>query len=160
VQLLAPRAWLALFCALIGCGGGASSPEEQLRALVQSAQEAANAQDTDALQALVSESYADERGLTKVDIDRTIALHMLRGRPYVLLWVQELALEEPDGAAVTVLAGMARVPIGGLEELRRVSADVYLFDLVLAHAGDGVWRVTSARWRPASTSDLSTPFDG
>ena len=149
--------FLALAFALaaaLACSGDDVSPEQQLRALVQSAQDAANAQDADALQALVAESYADERGFAKVDIDRTIALQLLRGRPYVLLRVQELALQESGGAQIKVLAGMARVPVGGFEEMRRLSADVYVFELDLAQADDA-WHVTAARWRPALPADLS-----
>jgi hypothetical protein len=149
------RPFAVLLAALLACSAEEESPEQQIRALVQSAQDSANAQDTGALQALVAESYADARGLTKADIDRTLALHMLRGRPYVLLRVQGLALRETGGAEVQVLAGMARVPVGGFEELRRVAADVYVFDLELAQRDPGVWSVTSARWRPALPADLS-----
>ena len=145
---------LALSGMLVGCGDD-SSPEQQIRALVQAAQDAANAQDTDALQELIAESYADPRGLTKADIDRTLALQMLRGRPYVLLRVQELELRDPASAGLQVLAGLARVPVGGFEEMRRLSADVYVFDLEVALADASAWRVTSARWRPALPADLS-----
>ena len=144
----------ALAAVLAGCGDDATTPEQQLRALVQSAQDAANAQDTAGLQALVSESYADERGLAKADIDRTLALQMLRGRPYVLLRVQELAIEAPESARLEVLAGLARVPVGGFDEMLRLSADIYLFDLALTHADADGWLVTSARWRPASPADV------
>jgi hypothetical protein len=151
---LSPLA-LALVAAL-GCGGGDPSPQEQIRAWVRSAQTAANEQDTAALRALVAESYADGRGLTKADIDGMIGLQMLRGRPYVLLRVQDLALDEAeDGAQVQVLAGMARVPAGGFEEMLRVSADLYVFDLELSRAGQDRWSVTSARWRLARAEDLS-----
>ncbi len=140
---------------LAGCGDE-TSPEQQIRALVAAAQEAANAQDTDALQELVDESYADPRGLTKTDIDRTLALQMLRGRPYVLLRVQELELgAESARANLRVLGGLARVPVGGFEEMLRTSADVYVFELEVASADGETWRVTSARWRPALPADLS-----
>ena len=139
---------------LAGCGDE-TSPEQQIRALVAAAQEAANAQDTDALQELVDESYADPRGLTKTDIDRTLALQMLRGRPYVLLRVQELELGDSARAELRVLAGLARVPVGGFEEMLRTSADVYVFELEVASADGETWRVTSARWRPALPADLS-----
>ncbi len=144
----------SLVGSLAGCGDD-TSPEQQIRDLVASAQQAANAHDAGALQDLVAESYSDPRGLTKADIDRTLALQMLRGRPYVLLRVQELALADPASAELTVLAGMARVPVGGFEEMLRLSADVYVFELALAHDDASDWRVTSARWRPASAADLS-----
>jgi hypothetical protein len=151
---------LARFCppaalaALLACGSG-DSPEQQIRALVSSAQTAANEQDAGALRELVAESYTDMRGLKKADIDRMIGLHLLRGRPYVLAHVQELALLEDGRAQVSVLAGMARVPVGGFDELRRTSADVFVFDLDLLDAGDGTWQVASARWRLARPDDLS-----
>jgi hypothetical protein len=144
-----------LLAGLLACSGDADSPEQQLRALVQSAQDAANAQDADALQELVADSYADERGLGKADVDRLLALQLLRGRPYVLLRTQELELPEAARAELRVLAGMARVPVGGFEEMLRISADVYVFDLALAQVDADTWRVTSARWRPALPADLS-----
>jgi hypothetical protein len=145
-----------VLAALLAACGDDTSPEQQIRALVQTAQDAANEQDADALQELVAESYADPRGLTKADIDRTLALQMLRGgRPYVLLRVQELELGDPASAQLRVLAGLARVPVGGFEEMLRLSADVYVFELELANADASAWRVTSARWRPASAADLS-----
>jgi len=144
---------LVVLVALAACGDE-TSPEDQIRTLVATLQDAANDRDLDTLREAVADSYADPRGNTRRDIDRIVVSQMLRGQPYVLLRVQELAITEPDSASVTLLAGLARVPTGGFEEMRRASADIYVFDLELRSADDR-WQVTSARWRPAQAEDLS-----
>ncbi len=145
----------AVAAALWSCGEDASTPEDRLRAFVDAVQAAANESDIDALRGSVSASYTDSRGNDKAQIDRMIGLQILRGRPYVLLRVQDLALTDPSHAELRVLAGMARVPVGGFEELRKAAADVYVFDLTVADEGTGEWRVTSASWRFAGPDDLS-----
>jgi len=149
-----PGCLAAVLLAALGCGGEPSSPEEQIRALVHSAQAAANDQDSQALRALVSESYRDARGLTKADIDQILRGQFLRGRAYVLVRVQELRVADATQAQVRVLAGMARVPVGGFDELLASSADVFLFDFELNARTGGAWQVVSARWRRATSEDL------
>jgi hypothetical protein len=140
---------------VLGACAEPDTPEEQVRALMSAVQTAANESDVGTLRSFVAATYRDSRGNTKDEIDRMIGLQILRGRPYVLLRVQDLTVDDATHAEIHVLAGMARVPVGGFDELRKAAADIYVFNLTLLDEGKGKWRVTSAQWRFAGPDDLA-----
>jgi hypothetical protein len=140
--------------AVLGACAEPDTPEEQVRALVSAVQTAANESDVGTLRSFVAASYRDSRGNTKDEIDRMIGLQLLRGRPYVLLRLRDLSIDDAMHAEIQMLAGMARVPVGGFDELRKAAADIYVFDLTLLDEGGGEWRVISAQWRFAGPDDL------
>ena len=145
---------------LAGCGGGEEppTPEELLIALIEQAEAAAEAEDREALMALVSEEYYDARGRSKSDLDGTARFYFARNRDvYVLTTVGEITFPDSAHAEVQVHVAMAGEPIADGGALSGLRADLYEFDVTFADEGDQDWKVVRAQWRRAQPSDFLSP---
>lgn len=157
---LAAAALSVMLGALAGCGGAEVSltPEERLIALIEQAEGYAEAEDREALMALVSEQYRDPRGRSKSNLDEMTRFYFARNRDvYVLTTVGEITFPDSAHAEVQVHVAMAGEPIaagGGLSGLR---ADLYEFDVTFADEGEQDWKVVRAEWRRAQPNDFLTP---
>jgi hypothetical protein len=137
--------------ALTGCPGDKRSPEEQIRALVADAAQAAERKDVSSMVALISERYSDTQGQNRKALEGMLRLLFLRHESvHVYTRIQEIALLPSDRARLTVYAALASLPIAGEAQLR---GDLYRFDLELVRE-NRKWRVISAAWQPA---DISGP---
>lgn len=104
--------FLTLFVAVIflaGCGSR-SSDDEQVRALIQAVEAAAEARDSSDVLAHVSESYTDERG------DKAQLRHTLRGYflayPKIELRVDIESLEFPVPGLAQAVVDITALPAG------------------------------------------------
>jgi hypothetical protein len=145
-----------LLLALVpACAAEDDSPEAQVRRLFDEFERASREKDLKALKSFISESYRDSAGRDKRALTGIMTGYYLRrGSVYVLLRIQELELPEPGSARAELLAAMARTPLLDWNEMPRVKADAYVFDVGLADEGNGEWRVVDAAWRPATADDL------
>ena len=151
------RALLAAFAAqaLAACPAQPDSPEAQVRALFALAEAAAEEKDAGALKELISEHYADDEGHDRRAIAGLLTFHFLRHQTiHLLTRVHAIGFPEPTRAAATIFVAMGGTPILVVDDLARVSADLYRFDFDLADEGDGDWRVTRAAWRRATREDF------
>ncbi len=143
-----------LFAGLGGCAAEDVSPKARVRAFFDEVERASSEKDLKALKAIVSERYKDAAGRDKRDLTGMMTGYYLRqGTIHLLLHVRELDFPEPGAAQAEVLAAMARTPVLDWDELPRIRADAYVFELALAEE-DGDWRVVDAAWRPATADDL------
>jgi hypothetical protein len=150
-----PALALALGLAVLACGGGAASPEGQVRSLLGAAQRDAEAMDVKSLRARVSEAYADDEGQDKRAIEGLLAYHFLRNRSvHLLTRIDSVAIPEAGRAEATVFVAMAGRPIARPEQLGGISASLYRFDFDLALEDGEDWRVTRADWRRARRRDF------
>jgi hypothetical protein len=139
---------VGVLCAMSAAGCGATDPELEIRALLASAEEAAEARDAGFFGDLLGTSYRDARGN-----DRDEALRMIRGyfianqRVEIVSRVDEVRLEGADAARAIVHAGMAGQRAGG-GLITGVDADLYRFELELVNDG-GDWRIIGATWSRA-----------
>lgn len=127
---LVASAWLLL---LAGCTR--SSDEQQIRALVQTAETAFEARDTSAVMALIADGYRDALGHDKQQLRNFLRGYFLaHPRIELLVRIDELTLETPNTARLLVsvtLLGMKRSSGAGLTtdaetlrvELRRVDSE-------------------------------------
>lgn len=139
----------------LACGGGDESPEAAVRRTLAAIEAAAEARDPGALAEHLSAAYADPQGHDRDAVRRLAAMHLLRHqRVHTFVRVRELAIPEPGQAETDVLVAMAGAEIPDAEALARLRADLYRFTVSLREEEPGVWRVTSARWRPASLDDF------
>jgi len=135
---------LVLLALLAGCADD-SSPEQQVRAVIDSLEVAAEARDVGDLMEHVSDNYRDARGQ-----DRQEAALFARGyfvtnqSVHLLTRIESLEFPAPDEARVKVQVGMAGS--GGAAGEAGLSADLQNFDLVLVRE-DGEWKVSYADWR-------------
>ena len=127
--------------ALVGCGAKTSA-EEEVRALVTSAEEAAEARDVGDVMKLIADDYADAQGF-----DKTQLTNFLRGyfviHPKIELVVDIGAVEFPaEGLARTRLT-IAMVGTQGAGNDASATGDLETVQLELQRKGDE-WRVTRA----------------
>ncbi|WP_245795404.1 hypothetical protein [Thioalkalivibrio denitrificans] len=141
---------------LSACGRELPPAEEQIRALVTEAREAAEARNLSALRALIADDYSDAQGRGKDDLVNILRLVFLRHQSvHLLTRVQDLRFPEPDRAHLTVYVAMAGRPFPE-QDIGLLRADLHRFDLTLRHAGGGKWQAVEIDWRRPDRGDL--PF--
>jgi hypothetical protein len=133
-----------LLAALLAAGcGPASTPEEEIRALVAAAEEAAEARDAAALKELVADDYADDSGRSAADLRTWLHGWLIAHQSVGLLTrVDSIELEGTELARVQVTVGMLGRDAAA-DSSWDLAADLWRFDLRLALA-DGEWRVIRA----------------
>ena len=123
----------ALGLSLAACGAR-SSDEEQVRALFDAAEQAAEARDTLDVLALVAEEYRDAQGLDRDQLRNFLRAYFL-SHPRLELVVRVESLEFPvDGLAHAVVT-VATVELGD-PALERLKLEL--------RRGNGGWQVTRA----------------
>ncbi len=129
-----------LACAACGPSG---TPEDELRALVNATEAAAEARDTSELRALVADDYRDASGRDASDI-RNFLHAWLVAHPSVNLVtrIDSIELEGTEQARVQVTVGMLGREAKG-ESDWDFAVDVERLDIQLARDG-GDWRVVGA----------------
>ena len=135
-----------LAIALCAACGETIAPEEEIRALVDVAETAAEERDGSALRALVADDYDDPDGRDAGDI-RGFLQGWLIAHPSVnlLTRIDSIELEGKDQARVSVTVGMLGRTAGD-EADWNLAGDVYRLDLRLAREDDE-WRVIRAGTR-------------
>ena len=157
MKKLLPVLLLALLTVFVtGCSRDRTPPEEQVRALVAEAREAAEARDLSALRAMISDDYRDAQGREKSDLVNILRLIFLRQQSvHLLTRITDLEFPEPERATLTVFVAMAGRPFPE-QDIGLVRADVHRFDVTLRDAGGGRWRAQEVQWRRPDRGDL--PF--
>ncbi|HSQ07734.1 MAG TPA: hypothetical protein VLM84_08600, partial [Chromatiaceae bacterium] len=72
---------------------------------------------------------------------------------HVFQRIQELELRGPDQARVVLVAALTAAPMAGPEDLARLKADLFRFDLELADLGDG-FQITGGLWQRVGLDQL------
>ena len=148
---------LVVVMLLTGCRDARTSPEEQVRTLINSATAAAEQKQIGTLRDLISERYADDQGQNKRAIEALLRLHFLRNENlHLYAHIQSVTLPQPDRAQATVLIVMAGVPMVSAQDLIAVRADLYRFEIEFARE-DKTWRVQRAAWRRAELGEFRAP---
>ncbi len=131
-----------MLLALAGCGPS-SAPEEEIRALVDEAESAAESRDASELRDLVADDYDDAAGRNAADV-RNLLHAWLVAHPSVSLLVRidSIELEGTELARVRVTIGMLGREAAG-ESDWDLAADIERLDIRLARDG-GDWRVIGA----------------
>jgi len=137
---------LSVFASFLAGCAEKGSPEDEVRAVVEAAEEAAEARDASALLDLVADDYRDPRGNGAEEIRRYLRGFLVTHQSIALLTrIDAIELPATDLARVQATVGMVgkEAEAAGTWD---VAADLYEFDVTLAHE-DGEWRVTRAEWR-------------
>lgn len=138
----------ALACAAAlaaGCGPS-GTPEDEIRALVATAEESAEARDASALKDLVAHDYRDAAGRTASDIRNYVHGWLVAHQSVRLISrVDSIELEGTELARVAVTVGMLGREAAS-DSAWDLAGDVWRFDLTLAREG-GDWRLIRAGWQ-------------
>jgi hypothetical protein len=134
---------LAVLALLSGCSGDAS-PEQQVRAVIDSMEVAAEARDVGDLMEHVSTAYRGADGLDRAEAARYVRGYFVANQSiHLLTRIESLEFPAPDEARVKLQLGMAGRGGQGAADL---SADLYDFEVALVRE-DGEWKVSYADWR-------------
>ena len=150
--LLAATLALAL---LVGCAGG-DDPEQRVRAFIDRVAASAEARAWSDFDTYLAEDFRDDRGLTRREALAVVTRYILAHRSvHVFQRVRQIEVRDPGHARAVVLAALAGSPVDGPDDLARLDADLYRFEIELADEGDG-FRVTNAAWQPVGLEALLT----
>lgn len=131
------------------------TPEEEIRALVREAEIAVEERQVGDFARLISEQYGDAHGNNKEELLRMLRLQMIRNQViYLLVRVGDINLHSEVSAAATVRVAMAGGPLQTYEDLARLGAELYRFDLDLVKES-GKWRIVTAAWGHALDQDFN-----
>jgi hypothetical protein len=151
-RALVPLLLLLGLCPACRCSR--SSPEEQVRQTIDAVIAAVRERDVKPVANAVSEQYSDHERNDKQQIVSLVRMQfVVHPNLYLVAKISSIECPEPVQARVVIFAALASVPAGVLPDLRKLSADVYRFDLTMADE-DGTWRVVRAAWAPATVKDL------
>jgi hypothetical protein len=129
---------------LPGCSDDAS-PEQQVRAVIDAMEVAAEARDVGDLMEHVSAAYRDSQGQDRAEASRYARGYFIANQSiHLLTRIESVEFPSPDEARVQMQVGMAGR--GGAQGAGGLSADLYDFDVALVHE-DGEWKVSFADWR-------------
>jgi hypothetical protein len=139
---------------LVACSK-TTTPDAQVRATIAQAETAVKKKDIAALKGLVSDAYTDAQGQDKRAVEAVLRYYFLRNESiHLLTRIQSVTLPQKDDALAVVYVAMAAQPATSAQELERLRADLYRFDVELVKEGDD-WRVRRAQWRAAEFSDFA-----
>jgi len=129
---------------LAACGSG-TTPEDEIRALIDKGEAAAEARDASALRELIADDYRDGDGRGADEIRRHLHGYLIAHQSIRLITrIDAIELEGAEVARAQVTVGMLGRESDSNWDL---AADIQRFDLRLARE-DGEWRVTRAGWQP------------
>lgn len=144
----------ALCLAMTAACSKQESPESRVRATIATAVQAAEANDSAGVLAIVSPRYVDADGRDRRAVEGLLRLYLLRHRPlYLYTRVPSVTFERDDRVDAVVYAAMAGARVDAPAEIARLSATLYRFDLTFELEQDE-WRLRAAAWRPAELSEF------
>ena len=139
--VLAAVAWLGASC------GPSGTPEDEIRALIDEAETAAEQRDISALRGLIADDYHDADGRGADEIRRHLHGYLIAHQSIRLITrIDAIELEGRQVARVQVTVGMLGREADA-ESAWDLAGDIHRFDLRLAHEDDA-WRVTRAERVP------------
>ena len=154
------RTSLLLFLSLLlavcaGCSNPPSTPEDEIRQLISTMEDAVREKQIGSLKQHISESYNDEENRDKNALKGIFAYYFLQNRSiHLLTRVESIELPRPGTAEVALFVAMAGRRIADVALLHQISADLYRFDGTFMKEEDGIWRLVEASWHPATTEDF------
>jgi hypothetical protein len=133
-------AWLLAAC------GPSSTPEAEIRSLIELAETAAEERDASALKDLVADDYRDGEGRGAEEIRRALHGYLIAHQSiHLVTRIDGIELDGKELARVRVTVGMLGREADG-DSAWDLAGDIHRFDLRLAREDGGEWRVTRAKW--------------
>ena len=155
--ILLPVISLALLTMVLlaSCSADRGTPEDQVRALLAAAEQAAEAKDLPALKDMIAGEYGDSQGNDREAVVAVVRYHFLRNDAvHLLTRIGDMEFTGPGRAEVSLLVAMAGEPIPTADEIGTLRADLFRFDITLAAGDDGKWRLVTASWGRAGPADF------
>jgi len=131
------------------------TPETKVRAAIATAVAAAEKKDIGPLKGMVSDKYTDAQGQDKRAVESVLRFYFLRNQSiHLLTRTSSVTFPQKDRALAVVYVGMAAQPVASVDELERLRADLFRFEITFVDEG-GEWRAIGAEWRRAEFVDFT-----
>ena len=117
-------------------------PEEEIRALVADAVEAAERKEPSAVVAALADDFRGPSGASRLEVKQLVAGHLLRQAERVLVLNPSLDVTVSSSTTAT-LSGLFVFARGSTDQ--PADATKYQIEATLERRG-GLWRITSATW--------------
>ena len=135
------------------CSGTEETPEDEIRAFIESGVEAAENRSLDGLNDLVHGNYLDQKGYNKQRLSGLLRVYFFRHKNiYLFTKIEEIDLLAANQAVVRLYVAMAGSVISDVDAIAALRAQIYQFELQLTKEDN--WLRRQASWRPASIIDL------
>jgi hypothetical protein len=148
-RFLPGLAILAVLVAFVAGCGESQTPDEKVRAVIAQGEQVAEARDLSGIMDLVAPSFRDDQGGGRDELKQYLRGYLVAHQAiHLLTKVESVEFPYRDMAKVSLTLGTLGRDAAAATAFD-LAADVYDVELELA-LDDGEWRVTRARWRPAS----------
>ncbi len=135
------------------CSDNAVSPQDEIRAYINLAVDAAENRDTDALAKLMHVNYSDQKGYGKKQLTGLLRGYFFRHKNiHLFTKIDAIELLTANEAIVRMHVAMAGSAISDIDALSSLRAQIYRFELQLIKQDE--WLLRHALWGPASIGDL------
>jgi len=136
-----------------GCNDSSQTPEDEIRAYINSGVEAAENRNSGDLADMMDPRYSDAKGYNKDRLEKIIGLYFFRHKNiHLFTKIDEIKVFSDEEALVTLHVAMAGQAISSLSVLSGLRAQIYRFELDLVKQDE--WLLRSAKWQPASQRDF------
>lgn len=141
---------------LAGCGSEPSSPEAQLRALLEAGEAAVESRDLTAAMDMVDPDYRDSGQRDWRQLRAMLAGYFFRHPTiYVISQIDRIEMVQPERAHIVLFAGLAGSAQEAAGPLTGWRGNLLRFELEFRRHGEEEWRLTSAAWRSATREDFT-----
>ena len=135
------------------CSDSAVSPQDEIRAYIDSGVNAAESRDTDALAELMHGDYSDQKSYNKKQLTGLLRGYFFRHKNiYLFTKIDAIELLTENEAIVRMHVAMAGSAIADVDSLSSLRARIYRFELQLTRQDE--WLLRHAVWEPASMNDF------
>ena len=146
---------LLILSLLVSCSENTEAPEDQIRALIERAETAAEEKDRNALGELVANNYKDELNNDRRRIINILRVQFLRHQNvHLLIQIKSLKILETGRARAELLVAMAGKHVADVDALIDLNVDLYQFEIYFLEIEKDKWQVARAKWARATLEDF------
>jgi hypothetical protein len=144
---------VGVFFLILSCSDNAVSPQDEIRAYINSGVDAAEGRDTDALAELMHGDYSDQKGYNQKQLTGLLRGYFFRHKNiHLFTKIDSIELLAENEAMVQMHVAMAGSAISDVDALSSLRARIYRFELQLIKQDE--WLLRHALWGPASIGDF------
>ena len=135
------------------CSDSDISPQDEIRAYIDSGVNAAESRNTDALAELMHGDYSDQKSYNKKQLTGLLRGYFFRHKNiHLFTKIDAIELLTENEAIVRMHVAMAGSAISDVDALSSLRARIYRFELQLTRQDE--WLLRHAFWEPASMNNL------
>jgi len=144
---------LFIFFFITACSNEITSPEEEIKQYIENGKQAAEKRNHSELADLIDESYKDQRGWNRLDIEKIARAYFFTHKNiHLLTKLESIDFQNKNSAFVVLHVAMAGNVITDLNSLTSLRARIYKFELQLIK--NDVWLLQQAKWETANIKDM------